>query len=135
MRKIRVALDPVAYENWQRYEGKLTVPANQTMNAQFKALCRAAGLKRQVTHVRGSGAERLENTIPLWQAVSCHTARYTFVTLQYEGGTDIVFIQDSVGHASLTTTRKYLKTRMKERLSSTLTAFDKLREREEERTH
>ncbi|UOQ70960.1 hypothetical protein [Hymenobacter cellulosilyticus] len=128
LRKIRVALDPVAYEIWQRYEGKLSMPANVTMNAQIKTLCRAAGLKRTVTHVRGSGAERIETAIPLWQAVSCHTARYTFVTLQYEGSTGIVFIQDSVGHASLTTTRKYLKTRLKERLASTLNAFDKLRE-------
>jgi integrase len=130
--KIRVALDPIAYEIWQRYHGRLPVPSNKTMNATIKTLCRAAGLKRLVTHVRGRGAERLEQVMELWRVVSCHTARYTFVTLQYEGGSDIVFIQDSVGHASLSTTRRYLKTRLKERHTSTLAAFDQLRERHPE---
>jgi len=110
-----VALDPIALEIWQRYQGQLPVPSNKSMNATIKLLCRTAGLKRKVTHVRGRGSERLEQVVELWRAVSCHTARYTFVTLQYEGGSDVVFIQDSVGHASLSTTRRYLKTRLKKR--------------------
>ncbi|WP_167855163.1 hypothetical protein [Hymenobacter wooponensis] len=38
-----------------------------------------------------------------------------FITLQFEGGTDIVFIQDSVGHSNLNTTRGYPKTRSQDR--------------------
>ncbi|QDA61954.1 site-specific integrase [Hymenobacter jejuensis] len=128
-RKVRVALDPVAYEIWQKYKGHLPVPSNQTMNGIIKQLCRAAGLKRLVTVVRGSGARRLESELPLWKVVSCHIARYTFITLQFEGGADVVYIQDSVGNASLNTTRKYLKSRVKDRHTSTLAAFDVLRER------
>ncbi|MBH8569388.1 integrase catalytic domain-containing protein [Microvirga sp. STS02] len=128
-RKIRVALSPIALEIWERYQGQLPVPTNQTMNGGIKTIARAAGLKRPVTTVRGIGAKRLEAVVPLWQAISCHTARYTFITLQYEGGTDIVFIQDAVGHASLNTTRGYLKTRAKERHVSTLSAFQALEAR------
>jgi len=128
-RKIRVALCPVALEIWQRYRGQLPVPSNQALNAGIKSLARAAGLQRTVTTVRGIGARRLESVVPLWQALSCHTARYTFITLQYEGGTDVVYIQDAVGHASLNTTRRYLKTRTKERHVSTLAAFRTLEDR------
>ncbi|WP_045689436.1 tyrosine-type recombinase/integrase [Hymenobacter sp. AT01-02] len=126
--KVRVALDPIAYEIWQRYKGKLPVPSNKHMVATIKILCRAAGLKRKVTHVRGRGAERISREVELWQVVSCHSARYTFITLQFEGGADVVFIQDSVGHANLNTTRGYLKTRLKDRHTSTLAAFDRLRQ-------
>ncbi|UOR06883.1 tyrosine-type recombinase/integrase [Hymenobacter aerilatus] len=125
--KVHVALDPIAYEIWQRYQGKLPVPSNKHMVATIKQLCRAAGLKRKVTHVRGRGAERITREVELWQVVSCHTARYTFITLQFEGGADVVFIQDSVGHANLNTTRGYLKTRLKDRHTSTLAAFERLR--------
>jgi len=125
--KVRVALDSVAYEIWKRYGGKLPVPSNKHLVATIKTLCRAAGLKRKVTHVRGRGTERITREVELWQVVSCHSARYTFITLQFEGGADVVFIQDSVGHANLNTTRGYLKTRLKDRHASTLAAFDRLR--------
>jgi integrase len=129
-RKVRVSLDPVAYEIWQRYKGKLPVPTNQTLNAGIKSIARAAGLKRPVTVVRGIGSQRLESVVPLWQAISCHTARYSFVTLQYEGGNDIVSIQESVGHAGINTTRHYLKSRPTQRHVATLAAFELLRQRE-----
>lgn len=129
-RKVRVSLDPVAYEIWQRYQGQLPVPTNQTMNGGIKTIARAAGLARPVTVVRGIGTRRLESVVPLWQTISCHTARYTFVTLQYEGGNDIVSIQESVGHAGINTTRHYLKSRPTQRHAATLAAFAALRQRE-----
>jgi integrase len=133
-RKIRVPLDPVAWEIWQRYEGRLPVPANQTMNEVIKGLCRAAGLKRNVKVIRGSGANRIEETVPLWKVVSCHTARYTFITLQHEGGNSIVDIQESVGHSDINTTRRYLKSRAKSRFATTLGSFENLRGRDAEQS-
>jgi integrase len=129
-----VAHSTIALVIWERYQGKLPVLTNQTMNAGIKTLARAAGLKHTVTTVRGIGAQRIVVTVPLSQAISCHTSRYTgrytFITLQHEGGTYIVFIQGAVGHASLNTTRGNLKNRAKERHTSTLAAFDKLDKRE-----
>jgi hypothetical protein len=90
-RKIRVAHSTSALEIWERYQGKLPVLTNQTMNAGIKTLARAAGLKHTVTTVRGIGAQRIVVTVPLSQAISCHTGRYTgrytFITLQHEGST------------------------------------------------
>lgn len=128
--KLRVPLDPVALEIWQRYAGQLPVPSLGKFNEEIKLLCREAGLTRIVKEFRGSGAARQEVRLPLWQTVSAHIGRYTFITTQHEGGADLVSIQDTVGHSDINTTRKYTKSREKERLTTTRGAFTTLRNRQ-----
>lgn len=128
--KVRVPLDELAYSIWQRYDGKLPVPSLGKFNEVIKQLCREAGLTRTVKVLRGSGAKRLEERQPLWQTVSAHIGRYTFITTQHEGGADLVSIQDTVGHADINTTRKYTKSREKDRLTTTRGAFTTLRNRQ-----
>ena len=128
--KVRVPLDELAYTIWQRYDGKLPVPSLGKFNEAIKQLCREAGLTRTVKVLRGSGAKRLEVRQPLWQTVSAHIGRYTFITTQHEGGADLVSIQDTVGHADINTTRKYTKSREKDRLTTTRGAFTTLRNRQ-----
>ena len=79
--------------------------------------------------MRGSGATRHEERVPLWQTVSAHIGRYTFITTQYTGGADLVSIQDTVGHADINTTRKYTRQFESERLDTTRNAFATHRER------
>ena len=128
--KVRVPLDELAYTIWQRYDGRLPVPSLGKFNEAIKQLCREAGLTRTVKVLRGSGAKRLEERQPLWQTVSAHIGRYTFITTQHEGGADLVSIQDTVGHADINTTRKYTKSREKNRLTTTRGAFTTLRNRQ-----
>jgi site-specific recombinase XerD len=127
--KLRVPLDPVALEIWQRYGGQLPVPSLGKFNEEIKLLCREAGLSRVVKDVRGSGAARHEERVPLWQTVSAHIGRYTFITTQHEGGADLVSIQDTVGHADINTTRRYTKSREQQRLATTRDAFERHRSR------
>ena len=127
--KLRVPMDPVALEIWQRYQGQLPVPSLGKFNEEIKLLCREAGLTRVVKELRGSGATRHEVRVPLWQTVTAHIGRYTFITTQHEGGADLVTIQDTVGHADINTTRKYTKSREKARLTTARGAFDTLRGR------
>jgi len=127
--KLRVPLDPVGLEIWQRYEGRLPVPSLGKFNEEIKLLCREAGLTRVVKDVRGSGAKRHEVRVPLWQTVSAHIGRYTFITTQFLGGSNLVSIQDTVGHADINTTRKYTRQFETERLATTRAAFEKLRTR------
>jgi site-specific recombinase XerD len=127
--KLRVPVDPVALEIWQRYAGVLPVPSMGKFNEEIKLICREAGLVRLVKEVRGSGAKRHEVRVPLWQTMSAHIARYTFITTQHEGGADLVSIQDTVGHADINTTRRYTKSREKGRLSATRNAFEQHRAR------
>jgi integrase len=128
--KLRVPLDPVALAIWQRYDGQLPIPSLGKFNEEIKLLCREAGLTRIVKEVRGSGAARHEQRVPLWQTVSAHIGRYTFITTQHEGGADLVSIQDTVGHADINTTRKYTKSREKDRLTTTRGAFERLQSRQ-----
>lgn len=127
--KLRVPLDHVALEIWARYGGQLPVPSLGKFNEEIKLLCREAGITRTVKEVRGSGATRHEVRVPLWQTVSAHIARYTFITTQHEGGADLVSIQDTVGHADINTTRRYTKSREKERLSTLRDSFERHRTR------
>lgn len=123
-------LDELAYTIWLRYDGKLPVPSLGKFNEAIKQLCREAGLTRTVKVLRGSGAKRLEERQPLWQTVFAHIGSYTFITTQHEGGADQVTIQDTVGHADINTTRKYTKSREKDRLTTARGAFTTLRNRQ-----
>lgn len=127
--KLRVPLDEVALEIWQRYQGRLPVPSLGKFNEEIKVLGREAKLKRVVKEIRGSGSNKREERVPLWQTLSAHIGRYTFITTQHKGGADLASIQDTVGHADINTTRKYTKIVEEDRLSTTISAFSRLRAR------
>ncbi|MBF9140804.1 tyrosine-type recombinase/integrase [Hymenobacter properus] len=126
-KNVRVALDPLAVEIWQRYEGQLPVPANQTMNDYIKEAGRLAGLNRSVLKVVRKNRISHEVRGPLWQFLTCHVARHTFGTLLLDGGAALTDAQDGLGHVNIQNTRRYAKTRDARRHGTTLTAFSNLR--------
>lgn len=48
--------------------------------------------------------------IPFWNDMSCHTLRAAFATIASDKGVPVAVISSALGHASLTTTTKYIKT-------------------------
>jgi hypothetical protein len=125
--KVKVALDPIAYEIWQRYAGQLPVHSNQQMNTLIKEAAQLVGLNRPISVVRQYGSQQQTLRGPIHEFITCHLARHTFATLLLDGGASIVEAQDGLGHSSLQSTRRYAKAREKQRHASTLSAFDKLR--------
>lgn len=125
--KVRVALDPIAVEIWERYNGRLPVKPNQEMNESIKEAARAAGLDRELLQVRQRGPHRIERRGPLWEFITCHVARHTFATLLLDGDADLGQVQVGLGHSAIQTTRRYAKSREPKRHEATLSAFEKLR--------
>jgi len=125
--KVKVALDPLAYEIWQRYNGELPVQSNTQMNDLIKEAAQVAGLNRQISEVRNYGGKQHTRRGPIHEFITCHLARHTFATLLLDGDASIVEVQDGLGHSSLQSTRRYAKAREKQRHASTIGAFDKLR--------
>lgn len=125
--KVRIALDDVALEIWQRYEGNLQVPANTEINTSIKLAAQAAGLDRPILQVRMRGPHRIERRGPYWEFITCHVARHTFGTLLLDGDADLGQVQNSMGHSAIATTRRYAKSREAKRHTATKTAFQNLR--------
>lgn len=48
--------------------------------------------------------------VPFWNDMSCHTLRAAFATIASDKGVPVAVISSALGHASLTTTTKYIKT-------------------------
>ena len=48
--------------------------------------------------------------IPFWENMSCHTLRAAFATIASDKGVPVAVISSALGHASLATTSKYIKT-------------------------
>ncbi|AHJ98970.1 site-specific integrase [Hymenobacter swuensis] len=125
--KVRVMLDEVALDIWQRYGGDLRVPANTEINTSIKLAAKAAGLNRPILQVRQRGPHRIERRGPYWEFITCHVARHTFGTLLLDGDADLGQVQNSMGHSAIQTTRRYAKSREAKRHSATKTAFQNLR--------
>jgi integrase len=124
--KITVPLNTIALDIWQRYHGQLPVISNAKSNEYIKLVAERAGLARPVAQVRRQGDKTINRRGPLWQFITCHTARHTFGTLLLDGGADLGSVQNNMGHADLASTRRYAKTRDQQRHDTTLDAFEKL---------
>jgi integrase len=126
--KVKVALTPQALAIWARYEGKLPVMANQGMNELIKEAAEAAGLTRVISRVRQYSTKQVTERGPISEFITCHLARHTFATLLLDGDASLGEVQDSLGHSSLQSTRRYAKSREKSRHTNTLGAFDRLQQ-------
>ena len=57
------------------------VPSSQKMNDYLKELCKLVGLDRLVLDKSSVKGKIIEKYIPLYSAISNHTARYTFISI------------------------------------------------------
>lgn len=83
---ITVPLLREACDIWDRYGGTLPRLSNQKGNAYLQEALHVAAIDAPVVVVTYRGTERVEKTVPKWEAVGFHGAKRTFVTLSRQLG-------------------------------------------------
>lgn len=112
---VEVELNRRAMEILQRWEGRcadglaLPVTDNAKYNKRVHEVCRLAGLDRPYTRIWYKGGTRHEETVPLWQAVSSHAGRRTFVVHALTLGIPAEVIMRWTGHRDFDAMRPYMK--------------------------
>lgn len=98
--------------------------SNQKFNQYIKELCSKIGFERKVRVIRRVGTKR--NTIhkSLWQTISSHTGRRTFITLSLEKGMRPETIMCITGHSDTRTMYKYNKVTSDVVIKETLKSWD-----------
>ena len=82
-------------------EYALPVPSNEKLNEFLKELGAIAELNRELTKTYFMGQERKTDNYELWQVLSTHVARRTFVTLGSELGVPADVLMSCTGHDDL----------------------------------
>lgn len=97
------------YQNYEDKDGHaLPVISNQKANAILKDIGKIVGLERQMRRVWYSGAERMEETVSLFELLTTHCARRTFVVLALTSGVSVESIMKWTGHSSYTAMKPYI---------------------------
>ena len=98
---LRIPLNTNAYNIIKRYAGRdmvLPVVSCVNYNRGLKKVARMAGLDRMVTHTWYVGPERHEEVRPLYEVISSHVGRKTFVTLALSVGMPVEVLCSFTGH-------------------------------------
>ena len=78
---VLIPLPPLAAAIWQAYGGQLPVHSNWNRNQSVRRAAELAGLTREHVSVAFSGKTKHEAVLPVWEALTTHTARHTGATL------------------------------------------------------
>lgn len=110
---LAIELNKYTTEVLERYkdmesESALYMISNQKNNEYIKEACRMAGLDRPIKKTFFVGSERKEITKPLWQWVSSHAARRTFVVQCIRRRIPIPVIMQWTGHSNYEAMKPYI---------------------------
>jgi integrase len=98
---VLVPLPPLAATIWQHYNGRLPVLSNWHRNRSIRQMAEAAGLTREVVVVAFSGKTKHEAVLPVWDALTTHSARHTGATLlTWASDGDQTLKELALGHVS-----------------------------------
>tara|TARA_B110000977_G_C11043477_1_gene479648 strand:+ start:143 stop:1756 length:1614 start_codon:yes stop_codon:yes gene_type:complete len=96
--------------------------SNQKINKHVKDICRIVGMNRSVTNpIYGSNNKPIEGTDkpkPLYEEVSTHIGRRSFIGYHIQKGTPVHTIKSMSGHRSTKVFEKYFSIQKDDRLKS-----------------
>jgi integrase len=96
-------------EKYKEFSKPLPVISNQKSNEFVKEICKYAGLDRECRISRFKSGYRIDEYFPLYELVTTHTARRTFITLSLEKGIIYEVIMKISGHTDYKSLKKYIK--------------------------
>lgn len=108
--QVVVPLHPTARAILDRhFKSPYSFPSNMTMNYNIKKVVRMLGLKDNITKNYCIGG-RVKSVIkPMYQVVSCHTARRSFATNAYLAGLPVKTIMAFTGHRTMAAFERYIR--------------------------
>ena len=89
----------------------------QYFNKALKVVCKKVGLTRKIEYEEVKGDDIRVVSRPLYQEISSHTARRTFITTMLRNNVDALVIREITGHKSLASFALYDKTTQKEKIA------------------
>lgn len=104
----------------------LPVISSQKQNQYIKEACKVAGLDSPITITRYSGKEKIETVKPLYEALTMHTARKTFVTNSLILGMNPMVVRSITGHKSDSAFRRYVSVASSEKRKAMKHFYDEL---------
>lgn len=126
--RVNIPLIPESLHILNRYKNilgtrALPVISNQKMNDYLKEIGKEAGLDRSISKVRYRGSERIENVYPLYDLISTHMGRKTFVSYMFRKGVDSELIRSISGHKSISSFARYNKIDDDQKATAMTSAF------------
>ena len=107
----------------KKYDYNLPLISNQKQNKYIKEILKKAEYNLVAEYTRIKGVESTKFLEPLYDRISTHTARRTFITIMRNKGIADKTIMSITGHKDLKTFNMYHKVNNEARLSAVIEAF------------
>jgi integrase len=109
-----IPLNPYSRKILERYENKtlnkcLPVVSEQKTNEYLKDLFKKVELNRKVQKINFQGAKKIKVTIPLYEAITFHISKKTFMTNFLAKGGSLLTAMAITGNKDFKTARRYYK--------------------------
>lgn len=129
---VRIELNKYTRTILEKYEdahmpGGLALPvmSNQKMNDALKILFKQAGLDKPITRTYFVGNKRVDEVKPLYERVTTHVGRKTFVVIGLSNDISPYTITQWTGHSSLAAMKPYMAIADKEKKNA-MKKFDEV---------
>lgn len=103
-----VPLEKTTAELLQKYNYNLPEISNQKFNAYIKEIFKLAGLDRP-TFIYTENSTKKHKEVPLYERISSHTARRSFITILLSKGISEKTVMEMTGHKTTRVFQKYYR--------------------------
>ncbi len=108
-KSLSIPLNSVSKEILEKYEYELPHISNQKMNEYIKEVFEKAGFTEEIKKTMKYGDELVEQKFSLFERISSHTARRTFITIMKNKGIPDPVIMSYTGHKSIEVFNNYYR--------------------------